>query len=456
MKVLATKRTTRIKYLTMLLLALLCYRWWRNVRSASIEVTSDNPISSLSRPKLDFINKRDAQLFEKTSESADFELLGDRLRIFRLLFTRVISKRSTRINAETKAQIEFLSKIDKVLFPWMKPTFESTLAMRTHFRGDGIVICVANRHTSMVIAMIRMIREVHRSKLPVDIFYIGDKDLSKANRKLLGSLTGVKTKNILDYFDNDILELEGYSVKVFALLASSFRNAMLIDADTIFLQSPERIFDHPSFHTHHAVFFRDRSLYSPNDEMIKWFHDVLPKPPSEFSQEFRIFQGKTKHEQESGVVLIDKLHALPGLLAVCSLNVGKYRKVTYKMVFGDKETFWLGFETIQRKYYFYPHLPGTIGVSKLTEDGEYEICSRQILHLDHEKQPLWLNGGISEYKMDVNSPVATMEDWMAEPGRWDLMEHNLACLYTFVKPTRISSEVRNIIKSSGDIFTQEN
>jgi hypothetical protein len=440
----------------MLLLGLLCYRWWQNFHTPAIEIASDEPISSQPRPKPDFIHKRDAQLFNNSKESVDFELLGDRLRVFRQLLQRVLSKRSSRINAETKAQIEFLSKIDKILFPWIKPTFESTLSMRTQFRGNGIVVCVANRHTPMVIAMIRMIREVHRSKIPVDVFYIGEKDLSKKNRKLLESLSQVKTKNILDYFDNDILDLEGYSVKVFALLASSFRNAMLIDADTVFLQPPERIFEHPSFQTHHAIFFRDRSLYSSSDEMIKWFHDILPKPPSEFSQEFRIFQGKTKHEQESGVVLIDKLHALPGLLAVCSLNVGKYRKVTYKVVFGDKETFWLGFEAIQQKYYFYPHLPGTIGVSKLTEDGEYEICSRQILHLDHDKKPLWINGGISEYKMDPSSPVAKMEDWMAEPGRWDLMEHNLACLYTFVKPTLISTEEREIIKRSGDIFMEHN
>jgi hypothetical protein len=396
------------------------------------------------------INK-DLQLFQ-LDDKIDFVRLGDQLRIFKRIFDQVSTTRISRVNLEIKAKLDFLTLIEKRLFPWIQPSFDSLLTMRNLFKGDGIVICAADRHVNMVISLIEMIRKVHDCHLDIEIFYMGSKDLNNQNQQLLNSIPKVTTRNILEIFDDDILRLEGFGIKVFALLASSFRNAMLIDADVVFLQSPAVIFDHPSFQQHHAIFFRDRSIYSSTDEMIQWFHDILPKPPSEFSQEFRIFQGKTKHEQESGVVLIDKFYSLPGLLATCSLNVGAYRNVTFKKVFGDKETFWIGFEAVQQEYYFYPYIPGTLGISKQVDEKEYEICSRQILHIDHDQRPLWINGGITEYKMDDTSPLAKMDSWMVEPGRWHLQAHNLACLYTDREPIPLDDGLLTAITKSGKIY----
>jgi hypothetical protein len=125
----------------------------------------------------------------------------------------------------------------------------------------------------------------------------------------------------------------------------------------------------------------------------------MPEPQSDYSKTFRVFQDKTAHEQESGVVLINKKASLPGLLAACTLNVDKIRNLAYNFVYGDKETFWLGFEMVGQSYRFNGFFPGTIGEPKKKDGSKTEICGRQIMHVDEQRVPSWINGGIAESKV---------------------------------------------------------
>jgi hypothetical protein len=52
----------------------------------------------------------------------------------------------------------------------------------------------------------------------------------------------------------------------------------------------------------------------------------------------RWFKGTSSHEQESGVVVMDKKKSLLGLLSTCKLNgITERDEVVYKHVHGDKE-----------------------------------------------------------------------------------------------------------------------
>ena len=190
------------------------------------------------------------------------------------------------------------------------------------------------------------------------------------------------------------------------MLASSFENAMLIDSDVVFIQNPEKLFGSHLFKNEGALFFHDRTLYSHGDMTKKWFKDLLPTQ-SEYSKGFRVFHDKSAQyvllsnivsEQESGVVVVNKKTNFVGLLASCTLNVGNIRDLTYEFVFGDKETFWLGFETVGESYKFNGFMPGTLGTPKM-KDRKHELCGRQILHLDEQQVPMWINGGIAERKV---------------------------------------------------------
>lgn len=51
----------------------------------------------------------------------------------------------------------------------------------------------------------------------------------------------------------------GWAIKSFAILGSTFEQAILLDADSIFLQKPEAFFDnHPGYRETGTLLFHDR------------------------------------------------------------------------------------------------------------------------------------------------------------------------------------------------------
>lgn len=136
---------------------------------------------------------------------------------------------------------------------------------------------------------------------------------------------------------------------------------------------------------------------------------------SSFPRTSRWFRLVSAHEQESGVVLINKTSRFLGLLATCKMN-GKWERdlVSYRLFHGDKETYWIGFEMVQEPYAFIKNYGGVIG--ELRTDNNQSVCGAQ-LHEDHRGRPLWWNGGLYRNK---NAGVTRNLDfgyWMTGGGR---------------------------------------
>jgi hypothetical protein len=390
------------------------------------------------------------------NEIKDFEQLGDYLRVFKTIHEDVwLNAIPSRIMYKQIETIELLDDLDSKIFPWLKPLATSTIQLRKSFKGSGIVICVGNHHTKMAVATIKMIRQVYNSLLPVEVFYTGENDLSPSNRAKFEAIPFTKTIDIVKLLDNSILNLKGWAIKPFAILASSFEKTMLIDADVVFLQSPQTLFDSQLFMDKGALFYHDRSLYKSSEETRKWFYELMPKPPSAYSQTLRIFQGKTGHEQESGVVLINKRETLVGLLATCTLNVGPIRDQSYKKVYGDKETFWLGYEIVQASYIFSPFFPGAAGVSEISESGLNLICAIQLMHVDEDLMPVWVNGGIAVSKVEKNSTLAPLEEYIIEPGKWIFSNNRPPCIESSQSPIKFTKEISISIKDCGKVLLDE-
>ena len=75
----------------------------------------------------------------------------------------------------------------------------------------------------------------------------------------------------------------------------------------------------------------------------------------EHIEKYRIMKHLSGHEQESGVVALDKSRSavFAGLIGTCYLNVRDIRDPqTYKFLHGDKDTFWLGFTIVGSTYKF--------------------------------------------------------------------------------------------------------
>ncbi|KAJ5164097.1 Alpha-mannosyltransferase [Penicillium coprophilum] len=263
---------------------------------------------------------------------------------------------------------KFVTKLSALLFPWTSPYFADHMSMHISLRhgGRGIVTTAGNGQAQFLLAAIPSFRLLG-CDLPVEVMYLGENDLNKDFRMKLEAIPGVTTRDLSALVNDEGWQLNGWAGKPFAILFSSFREALFIDADSLFFVNPESLFDDPEYVRTGALFFRDRNI-SPESKQ-GWLQKVLPEPISQAVQQSRMWTGESGHEQESGVIVVDKWMHFVALLLVCRMN-GPDRNGngadivgTYDMVYGDKETFWLGWELVgDTSYSFHPGLSAVMGV----------------------------------------------------------------------------------------------
>ncbi|KAK3678643.1 hypothetical protein LTR37_021481 [Vermiconidia calcicola] len=244
----------------------------------------------------------------------------------------------------------FFSRFASLLFPWIMPYFPDHMSLHTSFYngGRGIVLTAGDNQAPYILTSIPSFRGLGCT-LPIEILYLGDEDLSEEWRIELEALSGVVTRDLSQMVDDQGWKLAGWAAKPFAILMSSFREVLFLDADALFFVNPETLFEDDQYLDTGALFFKDR-LIMP--EMKKnWLQKVLPRPFSEHLRHNRFWTGESGHMQESGVVVVDKWKHFVALLLVTRMNGpdrdgnAEHGKVgVYDMIYGDKETFWLGWE----------------------------------------------------------------------------------------------------------------
>ncbi|ORX77880.1 hypothetical protein BCR32DRAFT_223066 [Anaeromyces robustus] len=126
-----------------------------------------------------------------------------------------------------------------------------------------------------------------------------------------------------------------------------------MDADALYIRNPEELYEDEGYIKAGTLFFHDRTVYPGSNPGSKWLKSWMNPLPE--TKKLRFYNELSYHEMESSTVLIHKTKNLLGLLAVCKLNEEKYRNdVLYKMTYGDKETFWIGFDMARQHYYMHP------------------------------------------------------------------------------------------------------
>ena len=393
-----------------------------------------------------------------------------------------------------EAYRSFIVKFGQLLFPWTTPYFSDHMALHAHFKrgGKGIVLTAGDDQAPYLLTSIPIFRQMG-CDLPIEVMYLGDSDLSEDFRSDLEALDGVVTRDIAQMVNDEGWRLAGWAAKPFAILFSSFREVIFIDADSLFFKSPEVLFEEPAYKDTGALFFKDRLIMPENKK--RWLQQILPKPISKQVKQSRFWTGDSGHMQESGVVVVDKFRHYLALLLVTRMNgpdrdgnKDEGRIGVYDMVYGDKETFWIGWELVgDLDYAFHAGDAGIMGVvqepeeerqeekpkkpkkkqhhegeegspeegsteeSAEDEDEEEEqkdtqpsdpdqhtICAPQLLHLDTSGKPLWFNGWLLSNKFaDKKQKKFGRYDHylieprdVREPGAWQLHENNECCLTT--------------------------
>jgi hypothetical protein len=311
--------------------------------------------------------------------------------------------------------------LEREHFGWALKEYASLFDLRKSFKpGRCIVIPTGKEYFRFAVHIIRTVREVFKSTIPIYVYYMGKNDLDKMHMDHLKRHLGVECLDITKIFDNSILQLKGWDIKPFAMLAAPYEEILLMDADTVFMQPPDVFFSDVGYRKDGALFFHDRTLFPTDHYKKAWVQGMFGKPYSDRLRSLRFYQMKTSYEQEAGVVLIDKKRHFAGLLSVCRLNVPPEREDVFHVeTHGDKETFWIGFELVQESYSFMSSLPGSLGrIQPDFETNEPAICGK-LAHFDRNGTLLWFNDSIADNKKDEEWARSVSEfTHFAREGRW--------------------------------------
>jgi len=368
-----------------------------------------------------------------------------------------------------------------IMYPYFSPFTPDLVSMRASFKhaGRGLVFTAGDGQAPFLMTSIPTFRKLG-CDLPIEVMYLGEDDLSSDVREALEGIPGVTTRDLSPMISDEGWHLAGWAAKPYAIMMSTFREVIFVDADSFFFVNPTNFFEDPAYVNTGALFFRDRRIF-PEDRR-PFLKRILPQPISKKAQSTRFWSGESGHMQEAGVVVVDKYIHFVSLLLVTRMNGpdrdgDKDKEITgtYDLVYGDKETFWLGFELAgDTSYSFHGGDCGMMGRVKdnstgpsttkqyntgptksLSDEDEdddslhnevttyhvasatnYTMCAPQLLHLDLEGRPLWFNGWLAKdkFKDRKKQEYASFDHYMVEPtdlrepGVWDMGEANTCCL----------------------------
>ncbi len=238
--------------------------------------------------------------------------------------------------------------------------------------GTGLVVCVPERYAALAWGMLATLRRV--SDLPVEVHHAGD-ELGEASKDRLREhdVSFVDTAAALGLPPAD---LRGYQLKPHALAASRFARVLLADADLLFFDRPEPLFDRGD-----VCLFRDRDhergpLPSRSMLRLRRAFPTLDLPPLH-----------RRHHCDAGLVAWNK-GRVP-TRALLYLN-GPARPQLYRWFFGDKETYWIAAQLEGHRAGFSPLFPGAI-VGQDPETGRRR--RPQMLHHHVDGRRFWAQGG---------------------------------------------------------------
>jgi len=244
-----------------------------------------------------------------------------------------------------------LTTLHQNLYSWLyNNKFFSLNDLFNSFDGRGIVICTNDNNFKYTLSTIDILRNIINTNIPIEIFYNGEDDLSEKYKNEFLEYSDVYISDISKYFDNDILNINELSIKPFAILASRFKEVILINSDIIYIRDPYILFEEEGYKKTGTIFFRDRTLFPGPHVGSQWIKSWIINPLPE-TKNLRFWNEESAHEIETSTVVIDKGKVILGLLAVCKFNEKHIRdEILYKKIYEEKETFWIGFDMAREHY----------------------------------------------------------------------------------------------------------
>jgi hypothetical protein len=211
---------------------------------------------------------------------------------------------------------------------------------KDRFEGQGIVICAGGtRYFTCAWVLISILRRVHKTTLPIQVWHLGRGEMSEEMRILLAE-EGVEVVDAEAVIARYPVRLAGgWPLKPYAVAHSRFREVLYLDADTVPLVDPQQAFAWKAY--------RDNGLLLwPDIVDIKATNPIWARLGLEPTERVSI---------DSGVLLVDKARAWHILDLAIAMN--EFSDELYRLIYGDKDTFLLSAVLLNRPFGLIPHRP---------------------------------------------------------------------------------------------------
>jgi hypothetical protein len=208
------------------------------------------------------------------------------------------------------------------------------------FEGRGIVICAGGtRYFTCAWVLISILRRVHQTTLPIQVWHLGRREMSEEMRLLLleEDVEVVDAEAVVARYPARLAG--GWPLKPYAIAHSRFREVLYLDADTVPLVDPDQAFGWEAY--------RDNGLLLwPDIVDIKETNPIWARVGLEPVERASI---------DSGVLLVDKARAWDILDLAIGMN--ECSDELYRLIHGDKDTFLLSAMLLNRSFGFIAHRP---------------------------------------------------------------------------------------------------
>ncbi|KAL1511465.1 hypothetical protein AB1Y20_006263 [Prymnesium parvum] len=208
-------------------------------------------------------------------------------------------------------------------------------------RRVGIVITADGsnaKYADAVYVGIHGVRVLHRSSLPVQVFYVGPSEAFAVGAAArLAAFGNVELLDLLPHLHPSLRKqaagrLRSFAAKAFALLATTFEHVILMDANVLFFEPPDTLLSLPSFVNSGVQLFND---YVPAFHIVDpWLiSSYLGTGRAHIDLYLALTQGA---ECDSSVVVVDTNRAWRYIHVVAALNW--WKRVLDRHIWGDKDT----------------------------------------------------------------------------------------------------------------------
>lgn len=245
------------------------------------------------------------------------------------------------------------------------------------FEGRGIVTCAGNlRYFTCAWVGISMLRK-RGCTLPIEAWYVDNEmipEAIEAFRKL-----GVVCRNASDYPNGS--KMAGFALKPFAILNSSFKEVLFLDADNLCTTDPAYLFDSKEFRETGAIFWPDMWHTGINNPIWKIVD----------SNDY------DSYEQESGQIMINKEKCWKAMNLCMYFNLQK--DYYYQMLYGDKDTFKFAWVALRQDYHM---IRTPLSFCGYNNEREKNFFGLTMIQHDMDGKMIFIHRNL--HKWDITSP----------------------------------------------------